>query len=498
MKKNFQLFIYFLLSVSGTHAQNSFEDFKKRAHSDFHTYKHKVEQNFDAYRKRINEEFAEYIRATWVGMESSPEIPQPKDDNPIPPIIYNREKADHPIEERTTPFEDIIRVPQPEPQPEPIVPIVPIEEKEQTGNRYSLTYMGNDMSIRIPQDYKFTLHNCSENNIADAWRNLSNSPYDNTLADLLNLRKDYRLCDWAYLNLLKTLAYGLWNGKTNEATLLIAYLYAQSGYMMKLAQNKDRLYMLFGSKFVLYNKPYWNFDDYYYYNMEGEEMSLKICNIKFPKEQALSLYITQEQRVPETYSTKRTLQSEAYPEMRFTIRTNMNLIEFYSSYPTGYIGKNECTRWAVYANTPINEKTRNTLYASLRHILHGKSQKDAANMLLNFVQTSLVYEYDEKIWGGDRAFFPEETLHYPYADCEDRAILFTRLIRDLLHLKTALVFYPGHLASAIQTTDPDITGDFININGERYLVCDPTFINAPIGCTMTGMDNSKAKVIRLD
>ena len=101
MKKNFQLFIYFLLSVSGTHAQNSFEDFKKRAHSDFHTYKHKVEQNFDAYRKRINEEFAEYIRATWVGMESSPEIPQPKDDNPIPPIIYNREKADHPIDRKS-------------------------------------------------------------------------------------------------------------------------------------------------------------------------------------------------------------------------------------------------------------------------------------------------------------------------------------------------------------------------------------------------------------
>ena len=119
-------------------------------------------------------------------------------------------------------------------------------------------------------------------------------------------------------------------------------------------------------------------------------------------------------------------------------------------------------------------------------------------MLLNFVQTSLTYEYDDKVWGGDRAFFPEETLHYPYADCEDRAILFTRLVRDLLQLRAALVYYPGHLAAAVRVTDPAIRGDYLSIGGERYLVCDPTFINAPIGRTMPGMDNSTAQAIPLD
>lgn len=117
-------------------------------------------------------------------------------------------------------------------------------------------------------------------------------------------------------------------------------------------------------------------------------------------------------------------------------------------------------------------------------------------MLINFVQTAFVYEYDEKVWGGDRAFFADETCYYPYCDCEDRSILYTRLIRDLLGLKTALVYYPGHLATAVHFTEK-IQGDYLLLNGESFLICDPTYIGAPIGMTMPDMDNKKAKVILL-
>ena len=118
-------------------------------------------------------------------------------------------------------------------------------------------------------------------------------------------------------------------------------------------------------------------------------------------------------------------------------------------------------------------------------------------MLLNFVQTAFVYEYDDKVWGDDRAFFAEETLYYPYADCEDRSILFSRLVRDLLGLKVVLVYYPGHLATAVHFTD-HVTGDYIQLNGQRFTVCDPTYIGAPVGATMPSMDNGEAKVILLE
>lgn len=94
-------------------------------------------------------------------------------------------------------------------------------------------------------------------------------------------------------------------------------------------------------------------------------------------------------------------------------------------------------------------------------------------------------------------FFADETLYYPSCDCEDRAILFTRLIRDLLGLKTALIYYPGHLASAVCFTE-NVAGDYLLLEDNRYLICDPTYINAPVGKTMPDMDNKKAKVILLD
>ena len=145
----------------------------------------------------------------------------------------------------------------------------------------------------------------------------------------------------------------------------------------------------------------------------------------------------------------------------------------------------------------MNERVKKQLYPPLRSVIQGKSQQEAANILLNFVQTAFVYEYDDKVWGSDRAFFAEESLYYPYCDCEDRSILFSRLVRDLLGLKVLLVYYPGHLATAVRFTEP-VTGDYISLNNQKYIVCDPTYIGAPVGATMPDMDNGKAKVILLE
>ena len=118
-------------------------------------------------------------------------------------------------------------------------------------------------------------------------------------------------------------------------------------------------------------------------------------------------------------------------------------------------------------------------------------------MILYHVEIQdIEYEYDNKVWGHDRAFFSEESLYYPYCDCEDRSILFSRLVRDLVGLDVILVYYPGHLASAVRF-DEDLPGDYIALNHRKYMVCDPTYIGASIGMSMPNMDNQTAKVILL-
>ena len=156
------------------------------------------------------------------------------------------------------------------------------------------------------------------------------------------------------------------------------------------------------------------------------------------------------------------------------------------------------TRWAIYANTPLDTDVQQQLYPTLQEPLAGLSQLAAVNRLLNWVQPGFEYEYDDKLWGGDRAFFAEETLHYPYADCEDRAILFTRLVRDLLHLPCVLVYYPGHLAAAVHFDSTPSGVCYTNAAGMDFTLCDPTYINACVGMEMPLMKNKKAILIPLD
>ena len=75
------------------------------------------------------------------------------------------------------------------------------------------------------------------------------------------------------------------------------------------------------------------------------------------------------------------------------------------------------------------------------------------------------------------------------------SILFSRLVRDLLGLDVLLVYYPGHLATAVCFNN-EVAGDYITLNNRRFVVCDPTYIGAPVGCTMPSMDNKGAKVIQ--
>ena len=138
-----------------------------------------------------------------------------------------------------------------------------------------------------------------------------------------------------------------------------------------------------------------------------------------------------------------------------------------------------------------------TLYPQIKEKIKGMSNLEAMERLLNWVQTGFVYKLDDVVWGYDRAFFGEESLFYPYCDCEDRSILLSHLVRELLGLDTVLIYYPGHLAMAVDLQEAS-DGDYVQLDGRRFVVCDPTYIGARVGKTMPKMDNSQAKLILLE
>ena len=389
----------------------------------------------------------------------------------------------------------VVTIPKAEPQPEPIEPIE--EQPKGDAPQYvDFTVFGTQCRIRFGDEERFRLPAVNKDAIADLWVRLATPAYNNTLHDCLQLRRDHQFSDWAYLHLLDSASQACL-GKSNEATLLMAYLYCQSGYKMRMGIADNRLFMLFGSKHVLFNRSYYTIGDCYYYPYGGNAEKLYICEVPFPQEQPLSMLLPQEQRFDYEASAPRSLKSAAFPKVLVEATVNKKALSFYASYPPSMINENQQTLWAMYANMPMPKAISQTFMAAMKEKIAGLSQLEAMERLLNFVQTAFVYEYDDKVWGYDRAFFPEETLYYPYCDCEDRSILLSRMVRDLLGLRCVLIHYPGHLAMAVQFTD-DVKGDCIMLQGEKFTVCDPTYIGAHVGETMPGMNNAEAKAILLE
>jgi hypothetical protein len=334
----------------------------------------------------------------------------------------------------------------------------------------------------------------SENGIADAWLTLSDSIYDNTIKAALDTRKANALCDWAYMDMLREVTEKQY-GKSNEAVLAQTFIMAQSGYRIRLGRNDTKLYLLSASQYDIFDLRYYMIDGSKFYIVNGEKNAkMYICEAKFGKEKPLSLQMTRLPRLGEEETPKRTLSSRK--GLTTAASVNKNLIDFFNHYPQACFKGDQTTRWVAYANTPIEKSVTDMLYPPLRNAINGLGQKEAVSLLLNWVQTAFAYEYDDKVWGGDRAFFAQETLFYPYCDCEDRSILFSRIVRDLTGLDVVFLYYPGHLATAVGFTE-DVNGDWVIHNGKKYVVCDPTYINAGVGRTMPGMNNQAAQIVAL-
>ena len=531
--KRIAFFLSILAALPLCAQTSAFDQFRQQQQAQFNQFKNDRQSEFDAFRRRVNEEYAEFMRRAWAEFPAQ-EAEQPKEEKEIPPVFYEpptpapqttpdeqtTTPAEQPVQQKPqpAPAEDPIRkeqisslpvpqqdiqstpiavtpipivIPAPVPAPEPIAPVQP---KEETFKRVSIAYHGAFITIGFPQTDNFKLNGSDENAIADGWKILSDSKYDITVKTALDARKANALCDWAYLNMLG-MACEKQYGKGNDATLAQAFLLVQSGYRIRIGNDNGKLQLLVASLYDIYGLKYFTIDGSKFYVVSGDKISrMQICESKYNKEKSLSMQISQLPKFTSDPTPKRTLTSKK--GVTASVSVNKNLIDFFNTYPQACYKGDHRTRWAAYANTPIEKSIQTALYPTLQKTIAGMSERQAVEILLNWVQTAFAYKLDDEVWGHDRAFFAQETLYYPYCDCEDRSILFSRLVRDLLGLDVVLLYYPGHLATAVAFNHEE-NGDYLTYKNQKYIVCDPTYINAGVGRTMPGMNNQEAQVIAL-
>ncbi|GHV66903.1 hypothetical protein FACS1894199_11270 [Bacteroidia bacterium] len=474
-------------------AQDDFEAWKKLQKNGFDNYseqqkKYSEQQKkeFSDYRNKVNAEFADFMRKEWESFQAFKGIPTPTKPKPVaaPQATPERQVAASPI-----PFKEIQPLPMPTVPRAPLAPIPPASRPTPAQPTFSFTFYNTVCKVSLDASQKFTLRNITENSVADAWKTLSDSRYNDLLNDCLNLREELNLCDWGYIEMLKALSEKFFGKPCNEAVLLQMYILTQSGYKVRIARVGERLALLVPFQQTVY--------EYTYVPIQGQnyvmtDKSIKggkifLLNHEFPKEQQASLQPSQP-NFPIVATPVKEFVSKRYPDLHLSISTNKNLLDFYNTYPR--------SEWNLYVAASLSETLKQELYPTLKQKLSGKSEKEAVNILINFVQTAFEYKTDEEQFGAERPLFADETFFYPYSDCEDRSILFSILVKELLHLDVILLNYPNHLATAV-CFQQEVTGDYLTIEGKTYIICDPTYIGADIGNAMPQYQNTPAKVIRL-
>lgn len=462
-----------------------FESLRGNARQQYDDARRKAEADFAAFREKANAEFAAALQNDWKGMDLVPAIPRPEEDKPPKPPVPS------PDRKPTT-----VPLPQSEVKPvdiprQPTIPSPPVPEPEPATPTIQYDVYGTTCTAHADAaDLRFKLASVDEKGAARAWKTLSQSKYDGLLHDCLEQRDALQLGDWGYLKLLQSVSEKLLGSGSNEAVLMQMYLLTQSGYCVRLAKVNGRFVLLVPFNRSIYNYPFVSIDGLNYYVLtDTKATDLDICKVGFPREQVASIQLTTLPKLAAAASPGRTFAAKRFGSMTANVRVNRSLIEFMNDYPLS-------DSWDCYALAGLSETVKADLYPVLRNQISGKSKAEGAAMLLNFVQTAFDYATDQDQFGYERPLFGDESFYYPKNDCEDRSILFSILVRDLLGLDVVLVHWPGHLGTAVCFRE-EVIGDYFVIDGQRYTICDPTYIGAGVGETMPQFRGVSARLVRL-
>ncbi len=466
--------------------------FSSLAQNDFNAWKMQQLNEFSDYKTKQDKEFAGFLKATWVELDTlkgKPLLEKRKIITPpkAPKTELKKSSAKKPILVKLPPQKPI---PKPSPKPQQIIN-QPVKGHIIEVNNFGIPLIfPYDKKIRQPLRGRI-----NKDTISQQWSLLAKSEYEPLLKQLQSSKQQLKLNDWAYAVLINKVAEKLYPERKNEQALFSWFVLIKSGYKARIAFKNRRIYLLLASQQKIYSTTYLTYDKTKYYALDfdgGKQPRLhKVftydANYK-GSDQALDM------QLPQLMATglseqKRDLEFK-YANKQYKINSNTNkyLIDFMSTYPQ--------VHWGVFFNSQLNNSTRQQIIEQFRPLVKGLTEQEALNLLLRFVQTSLTYATDDKQFGYENPLFAEETLFYPASDCEDRAILFAWLVQELLALDVVGLHYPGHIATAVKLNMP-IDGDSITYQGNKYLIADPTYINANIGTTMPQHKNSKVEFVEI-
>ena len=490
----FRLFGHFsiaLVLLGTTAFGESFSEFKSQQTKAYQKYRDERDNAFAGYLKEQWKAYQKYVSASLYEKPKPKIIPKAKPKPVVPkgPKVYIKvkplpKKDDFVVQKdrkKTDPSElankeamkEQLRELQKKKQQVVVAP-KPVEVKKDI----EFDFFGAKVGFDIPDGIKKAkFYPTNQQGITNYFNAVASSEYDVLLDEIKDTKEKLRLNDWGLYLLVEKLGTKIYP-YVDEARLFEWFVFNKLGYKVKVALANNRVITMFYSKKIIYSTPNFRFNKERYYVLSHYNKRGLGVVYSYPKnypgaKKSFDLSLKEIPNLPADYKEKTTHFTFEHKRYDVSYKYNKNLIDFFATYPQA--------DYKSFFNAAVDDVTYESLATSLKRYINGKRASEAMNLVLAFVQKGFKYQTDQQQFGREKVMFVEETLHYPACDCEDRAILYSFLVKRLFEVPVLGIKYPNHMATALYIP---LSGDSIKIKGRRFVVADPTYINAQIGRAM--------------
>lgn len=448
----------------------------------YEEYLRSQQEAFSSYKEERDKEFSQFLKKEWKEYKEVQGIKSYESKKPnVLPKAKNQKIQK--VKKKVLVTKKDIEIKEPEAYKQII-----IKPKKQKQQNIYINFFGVELKVNYDKSILFSINSkISKDAISKSWEKLARSDYESILNDLNLISKKLRLNDWAKYLLVKQVSHVIYKDK-NEANIFTWFIFLKMGYDTHIAYQPERVIVLMPVKGELYSTIYFkiNGEKYYAIDYYGKgklgpvmtyENRYKGASLK------MDFFLNELPLLAEKSVQKKFIFTLDGKNQFVDLSYNENLMNFFKSYPQ--------VDYSVYFSSPESALLYKSLKKSLEPLVVGKSQSEAVNIILNFVQHAFSYKVDIEQFNKEKVMFPSETLYYPYSDCEDRAILFTYMLKSLLDVDMLGVKYPNHMATAVYTKE-NIQGDYIKYENKKYMIADPSYINANIGLAMLRFKGKKS------
>lgn len=349
-----------------------------------------------------------------------------------------------------------------------LLPEVPLQAERILVRFYTeLIELEYDKSILPQQELKI-----SGPAISRFYTQLEHSTFQPLLAELQQQQEALQLNDWLYFKLCQQATKLIYKNRNRQEQLIfIWFLLNQSGLDARITFRKEEVFLCVYTREKVFDAPLIKLDDKTFVNIseigneaydEGPVYLLDF--IPNPKGRSFSFSLKTMPKFKPEIEQKYIRFHFLDSLYQWPVQVDRSYIQLMKDYP--FINETE------YIRAPMSGPLVSSLLPQIKNSIKDMDTQLSVQFLVNFTRSAFRYMEDKQYFGKSKPMIPDEVLHYPVSDCEDRSALFYALMKQTLELPMIVIAYPDHLSIGVYL--PHILGETIYYKGKKYLYCDPT------------------------